>query len=131
MMELMVQLARSIELREQSVGHVVAAQLLMQSWSRRVEGETDVAATAAVAAAVLPLPSIRPPPIALPLSLSTPCALFLTSPRVMAVNIVVFVIVTAFWTVVGLVVPLLLPKGFNRGVLQTCLSLTAVCCYMI
>lgn len=49
----------------------------------------------------------------------------------MAVNIVVLVVITAFWAIVGLVVPLLLPKGFNRGVTQTCLSLTAVCCYVM
>lgn len=49
----------------------------------------------------------------------------------MAFNIVVLVLITAFWAVVGLVLPLLLPKGFDRGVIQTCLSLTAVCCYMM
>jgi V-type H+-transporting ATPase subunit e len=49
----------------------------------------------------------------------------------MAVNVIVFVIITAFWAMVGLVLPLLLPKGFNRGVVQTCLSLTAVCCYLM
>lgn len=49
----------------------------------------------------------------------------------MAFNIVVLVVITAFWAVVGLVLPLLLPKGFDRGVVQTCLILTAVCCYMM
>lgn len=47
------------------------------------------------------------------------------------------VLVTAFWGCVGIVLPIFVPKGVNRGILQVILMLTAatcwlfwVCCYM-
>lgn len=47
------------------------------------------------------------------------------------------IIFTALWGVVGIVLPFIVPKGPNRGVLQVVLMLTAatcwlfwLCCYM-
>nr|CAD2180422.1 unnamed protein product [Meloidogyne enterolobii] len=38
--------------------------------------------------------------------------------------------VTAFWAVFGAGGPFLVPSGVNRGIIQTMIVLTAVCCYM-
>ncbi|KAF7995066.1 hypothetical protein HCN44_004538 [Aphidius gifuensis] len=49
----------------------------------------------------------------------------------------VFLLITIFWGVVGIIGPLVVTKGPNRGILQVMLILTAftcwlfwLCCYM-
>ncbi|GIY22281.1 v-type proton ATPase subunit e 2 [Caerostris extrusa] len=48
----------------------------------------------------------------------------------MGASAVPFVILTLFWFLIGGVLPWFVPKGVNRGVIQTMLVLTAVCCYL-
>ncbi|KAJ8025931.1 V-type proton ATPase subunit e 2 [Holothuria leucospilota] len=40
------------------------------------------------------------------------------------------VVVTAFWGFVGIICPFFVPKSSEKGIIQTMLVLTAVCCYL-
>ncbi|TMS39478.1 hypothetical protein L596_005992 [Steinernema carpocapsae] len=44
--------------------------------------------------------------------------------------VIPLVSVTAFWLVIGAGGPFLVPSGPNRGIIQTMIVLTAVCCHM-
>ncbi|UXI17921.1 pyridine nucleotide-disulfide oxidoreductase domain-containing protein 1 [Sarcoptes scabiei] len=39
--------------------------------------------------------------------------------------------ISAFWFVIGFVVPIFVPKGPNKGITITCLLMTAVCCWIL
>ncbi|XP_072027246.1 V-type proton ATPase subunit e 2-like isoform X2 [Amphiura filiformis] len=47
----------------------------------------------------------------------------------MASTALIVIIVTAFWGVIGIILPFVVPKRPDRGIIQTMLVLTAVCCY--
>ncbi|EPB74848.1 ATP synthase subunit H [Ancylostoma ceylanicum] len=42
--------------------------------------------------------------------------------------VIPLVSVTAFWLLIGVGGPFLVPKGPNRGIIQTMIIMTAVCC---
>ncbi|CAG9772603.1 unnamed protein product [Ceutorhynchus assimilis] len=41
-----------------------------------------------------------------------------------------FIIFTVLWGGVGIVLPIIVPKGPNRGIIQVILMLTGVCCWL-
>lgn len=41
-----------------------------------------------------------------------------------------FIVFTLLWVLFGGVLPWIVPKGPNRGIIQTMLIETAVCCYL-
>ncbi|XP_046386242.1 V-type proton ATPase subunit e-like [Ischnura elegans] len=48
----------------------------------------------------------------------------------MSASAIPIAILTLFWLVVGCVLPFVIPKGPNRGLLQVILMLTAACCWI-
>lgn len=44
---------------------------------------------------------------------------------------IVWILLTVFWGIVGIVLRSFVPNGPNKGVIQVGLALTAVCCYAI
>ncbi|XP_043283672.1 V-type proton ATPase subunit e 2-like isoform X2 [Venturia canescens] len=48
----------------------------------------------------------------------------------MGASAIPVIIFTLLWGVVGIVLPFLLPKGPNRGILQVVLILTALTCWL-
>ncbi|XP_071828486.1 V-type proton ATPase subunit e 2-like [Apostichopus japonicus] len=49
----------------------------------------------------------------------------------MAASLLTVFVITGFWVFVGLVCPFFVPKSTDRGIIQTMLVLTAVCCYLL
>ncbi|KAJ3628349.1 hypothetical protein MTP99_015660 [Tenebrio molitor] len=41
-----------------------------------------------------------------------------------------FIVFTVFWGGVGIVLPIIVPKGPNRGIIQVILMLTGVTCWL-
>ncbi|KAJ8984697.1 hypothetical protein NQ317_004956 [Molorchus minor] len=41
-----------------------------------------------------------------------------------------FIILTVLWAGVGVLLPIIVPKGPNRGIIQVILILTGVCCWL-
>ncbi|XP_044258733.1 V-type proton ATPase subunit e 2-like [Tribolium madens] len=41
-----------------------------------------------------------------------------------------FIVFTVLWGGVGIVLPIIVPKGPNRGIIQVILMLTGVCCWL-
>ncbi|XP_017782215.1 PREDICTED: V-type proton ATPase subunit e-like [Nicrophorus vespilloides] len=55
----------------------------------------------------------------------------------MGASYIPFIVFTTLWAIVGIVLPFVVPKGPNRGIIQVVLMLTAatcwlfwLCCYM-
>ncbi|XP_074642857.1 V-type proton ATPase subunit e 1-like [Tubulanus polymorphus] len=44
--------------------------------------------------------------------------------------VIAILVMTALFVVVGIILPFVVPKGPNRGIIQTMLSMTAVCVYL-
>jgi V-type H+-transporting ATPase subunit e len=45
-------------------------------------------------------------------------------------SIAPLIIVSVFWAIVGIVCPFFVPKGPNKGLIQTMLSTIAACCWL-
>jgi len=45
-------------------------------------------------------------------------------------NPIPIIVMSIIWGLVGILGPFVVPRGPNKGVIQTCLILTAVCCYI-
>ncbi|KAF6198998.1 hypothetical protein GE061_007021 [Apolygus lucorum] len=48
----------------------------------------------------------------------------------MAISVIPCALITGFWAIVGIVAPIFVPKGPNKGIIQLSLVLTAVTCYL-
>jgi len=48
----------------------------------------------------------------------------------MAVEVIPMAVVTAFWGLIGIILPFVIPKGPNAGLIRLMLSLTAACCWL-
>ncbi|CAH0553948.1 unnamed protein product [Brassicogethes aeneus] len=48
----------------------------------------------------------------------------------MGAQLLPLLIITLFWAGVGIVLPFLVPKGPNKGIMQVILMLTGVCCWL-
>uniref|UniRef100_R4G8H4 V-type proton ATPase subunit n=1 Tax=Rhodnius prolixus TaxID=13249 RepID=R4G8H4_RHOPR len=48
----------------------------------------------------------------------------------MGYQVVPVAVITAFWFVIGFIVPCFIPKGPNKGVIISTLTLTAVCAWL-
>lgn len=48
----------------------------------------------------------------------------------MGASIIPLAIFTAIWGVVGIVLPLLVPRSPHKSVIQVCLMITGACCWL-
>ncbi|XP_056632990.1 V-type proton ATPase subunit e-like [Diorhabda carinulata] len=48
----------------------------------------------------------------------------------MGASVIPFVIFTVLWGGIGIILPIFVPKGPNRGIVQVILMLTGVCCWL-
>ncbi|XP_037899174.1 V-type proton ATPase subunit e-like [Glossina fuscipes] len=48
----------------------------------------------------------------------------------MAAALIPLLFLTIFWGIIGIVIPLLIPKGPNRGLIRCILVLTAASCWL-
>ncbi|XP_022669915.1 V-type proton ATPase subunit e 2-like [Varroa jacobsoni] len=48
----------------------------------------------------------------------------------MGAGVLAILFFTIFWGLIGIVVPIFIPRRENRPLIQVCISLTAVCCYV-
>uniref|UniRef100_A0A6M2E2B5 Putative vacuolar h+ atpase ixodes scapularis vacuolar h+ atpase n=1 Tax=Amblyomma tuberculatum TaxID=48802 RepID=A0A6M2E2B5_9ACAR len=48
----------------------------------------------------------------------------------MGADVAAVSIVSAFWVVVGAIVPWFVRKGSHRGLIQTMIVITSICCYL-
>ncbi|CAN7999263.1 unnamed protein product [Ixodes pacificus] len=48
----------------------------------------------------------------------------------MAADVAPVAIVSVFWVIVGAIVPWFIPKGSQRGIIQSMLVITSISCYM-
>ncbi|KAF7280651.1 V-type proton ATPase subunit e 2-like [Rhynchophorus ferrugineus] len=48
----------------------------------------------------------------------------------MGASVLPFIIFTVLWGGVGIVLPIIVPRGPNRGIIQVILMLTGACCWL-